>query len=75
MHANGQVFDLPVAAAHRLLAKTDPPAVVMNSTLFDYTVVTNDPDKVNWVFKQDIDVVKFGVNYRFWSAAPVVARY
>jgi outer membrane immunogenic protein len=25
--------------------------------------------------KQDIDVIKVGINYRFWSAAPVVARY
>jgi outer membrane immunogenic protein len=25
--------------------------------------------------KQDVDVVKVGINYRFWSAAPVVARY
>src|SRR4029079_11016538 len=25
--------------------------------------------------RQEIDVVKVGINYRFWSAAPVVARY
>jgi len=25
--------------------------------------------------RQDIDVIKVGINYRFWSAAPVVARY
>ena len=28
-----------------------------------------------FAIKQDIDVVKVGINYRFWSAAPVVARY
>jgi outer membrane immunogenic protein len=35
---------------------------------------TNNPLFVLNV-KQDIDVVKVGINYRFWSAAPVVARY
>jgi outer membrane immunogenic protein len=25
--------------------------------------------------KQDVDVVKVGINYRFWSPGPVVARY
>jgi outer membrane immunogenic protein len=40
-----------------------------------------DPDETVAVFrdfdvKQDIQLVKFGVNYRFgWGAAPVAARY
>jgi outer membrane immunogenic protein len=29
----------------------------------------------NLSIKHDIDAVKIGINYRFWSAGPVVARY
>jgi outer membrane immunogenic protein len=43
-------------------------------------VTYTDPNNSNnpltvIAIKQDIDVVKFGVNYRFWSVGPVVARY
>jgi outer membrane immunogenic protein len=44
------------------------------------SVTFTDPNNSNnpltvFAIKKDIDVVKVGINYRFWSAAPVVARY
>ena len=41
--------------------------------------VTNNPaffvTPANLNVRHDIDTVKVGINYRFWSAGPVVARY
>ena len=49
----GQVFDVPVGEAHRILAQTGLPPEVLGSEDHDFEVQANDPARIVWIVKED----------------------
>jgi hypothetical protein len=49
----GQVFDVPVGEAHRILEQTGLPPEVLGSEEHDFEVQAKDPAKIVWIVKED----------------------
>ena len=49
----GQVFDVPVRDAHRILEQTGLPPEVLGSEEHDFEVQANDPARIFWIVKED----------------------
>ena len=49
----GQVFDVPVGEAHRILEQTGLPPEVLGSEEHDFEVQSNDPARIVWIVKED----------------------
>jgi len=49
----GQVFDMPVEEAHRILKQTGLPPEVLGSEDHDFEVQAKDPARIVWIVKED----------------------
>ena len=49
----GQVFDVPVGEAHRILEQTGLPPEVLGSEEHDFEVQAEDPARIVWIVKED----------------------
>jgi hypothetical protein len=49
----GQVFDVPVSEAHRILQKTGLPPQVLGSQDHKFEVQATDPARIVWIVKED----------------------
>jgi hypothetical protein len=49
----GQVFDVPVPEAYRILEQTGLPPEVLGSEEHDFEVQANDPARIVWIVKED----------------------